>query len=46
MINMPADFRLVPGMTLSSDIKIGSRTVITYITWPLLRVFGESIREP
>ncbi|WP_428567564.1 MAG: HlyD family type I secretion periplasmic adaptor subunit [Solidesulfovibrio sp. DCME] len=46
MINLPPDFRLVPGMTLSSDIRVGSRTVITYITWPLLRIFGESIREP
>lgn len=46
MLNLPADFRLVPGMTLSSDIKVGSRTVITYITWPLMRIFGESIREP
>ncbi len=44
--NLPKDFRLVPGMTLSADIKVGSRTVITYITWPLIRVFGESIREP
>jgi HlyD family secretion protein len=44
--SLPKDFRLVPGMTLSADIKVGSRTVITYITWPLIRVFGESIREP
>ena len=46
MKDLPSDFRLVPGMTLSADIKVGSRTVITYITWPLIRVFGESIREP
>lgn len=46
MTDLPPDFRLVPGMTLSADIKVGSRTVITYITWPLIRVFGESIREP
>jgi len=46
MRDLPKDFRLVPGMTLSADIKVGSRTVITYITWPLIRVFGESIREP
>lgn len=46
MRDLPKDFRLVPGMTLSADIKVGSRTVITYVTWPLIRVFGESIREP
>ena len=46
MQDLPPDFRLVPGMTLSADIKVGSRRVITYITWPLIRVFGESVREP
>jgi len=46
MRSRPKDFRLVPGMTLAADIKVGSRTVITYVTWPLIRVFGESIREP
>ena len=46
MHELPKDFRLVPGMTLAADIKVGTRTVITYITWPLIRVFGESIREP
>lgn len=46
MRSLPKDFRLVPGMTLAADVKVGSRTVITYITWPLIRVFGESIREP
>lgn len=46
MRELPKDFRLVPGMTLSADVKVGTRTVITYVTWPLIRVFGESIREP
>ncbi|MHC1788044.1 HlyD family type I secretion periplasmic adaptor subunit [Solidesulfovibrio sp.] len=46
MRDLPKDFRLVPGMTLAADIKVGTRTVITYVTWPLIRVFGESIREP
>ncbi|KHK03337.1 HlyD family type I secretion periplasmic adaptor subunit [Desulfovibrio sp. TomC] len=46
MNGLPQDFRLVPGMTLAADIKVGTRTVITYVTWPLIRVFGESIREP
>ncbi len=46
MRDLPQDFRLVPGMTLSADVKVGTRTVITYVTWPLIRIFGESIREP
>lgn len=46
MRDLPKDFRLVPGMTLNADIKVGKRTVISYVTWPLIRIFGESIREP
>lgn len=46
MRDLPKDFRLVPGMTLNADIKVGKRTVISYVTWPLTRIFGESIREP
>jgi HlyD family secretion protein len=46
MHELPPDFRLVPGMTLAADIKVGNRALITYIVWPLMRVFGESVREP
>ena len=43
---VPQDFRLFPGMTLSAEIKVGQRRVITYLLYPLMRVFDEGLREP
>lgn len=43
---VPPDFRLFPGMTVSAEIKVGSRRVITYLLYPLVRAFDESLREP
>ncbi len=37
---------LFPGMSLSAEIKVGSRSVISYFLNPILRGFHESIREP
>ncbi|TAL00388.1 MAG: HlyD family type I secretion periplasmic adaptor subunit [Rhodospirillaceae bacterium] len=44
--NMPPGARLIPGMTMSAEIKVGRRSVISYFLNPLTRVLGESIREP
>jgi HlyD family secretion protein len=38
--------RILPGMTLSAEIKVGTRRVIGYFLNPLLRGVRESIREP
>ncbi len=43
---VPATFRLIPGMTVSAEIKAGERTVLSYFLYPLLRGLDESIREP
>ncbi len=45
-INVPAKFRLIPGMTLSGDIKVGTRSVAMYVLSGVLRGFNESMREP
>jgi HlyD family secretion protein len=37
---------LFPGMSLSAEIKVGSRSVIAYFIDPILRGFHDSIREP
>jgi HlyD family secretion protein len=37
---------LVPGMTLTAEIKIGDRSVLGYFLGPLLRGLEESLREP
>ncbi|MBF0159159.1 MAG: HlyD family type I secretion periplasmic adaptor subunit [Magnetococcales bacterium] len=39
-------YRLLPGMTSTSEIIVGQRSVISYFLYPLLRVFDESVREP
>ena len=44
--NIPDDFRLIPGMTVTSEIKIGSRRVISYFVYPIFRALDESFREP
>ncbi|MBN2809147.1 MAG: HlyD family efflux transporter periplasmic adaptor subunit, partial [Deltaproteobacteria bacterium] len=43
---VPKDNRLIPGMSLSAEIVVGKRTVISYILYPMIKLFDESIREP
>ncbi|MBA5640140.1 HlyD family type I secretion periplasmic adaptor subunit [Duganella sp. LX20W] len=38
--------RLLPGMTLSAEVVVGHRTVMSYLLWPLTKAMDESIREP
>ncbi len=44
--NMKADARLLPGMTLSAEVVVGDRSVISYLVWPLTKGLHEAIREP
>jgi HlyD family secretion protein len=44
--DLPEGTHLIPGMTLTAEIKVGSRSVISYFLYPLMRGFDESIREP
>lgn len=44
--DVPKNFRLMPGMTTTAEIKVGQRRVIDYFLYPLLRYQSESIREP
>jgi hemolysin D len=43
---VPANFRLIPGMTLSADINVGTRSVALYVLGGVLRGFSEAMREP
>jgi hemolysin D len=38
--------RLLPGMTVSAEIVVGQRSVMSYLLWPLTKAMDESIREP
>nr|VFK54140.1 MAG: HlyD family secretion protein [Candidatus Kentron sp. TC] len=44
--DVPDDFRLLPGMTLTGEINIGRRKIISYFLYPIIRALDESIREP
>ena len=44
--DVPRNFRLIPGMAVTAEIKAGERTILSYFLYPLLRGLDESIREP
>jgi len=44
--NMDSHARLLPGMTLTAEIVVGKRTVLSYLLWPLKKGLDEAIREP
>ena len=44
--HIPKDFRLIPGMPLSADIKVGWRTYMDYMFARVAPVFHEAMREP
>jgi len=43
---LPEGAGLMPGMTLSAEIHVGERTIMSYLLWPMTKAFTESIREP
>ncbi|MDE3175699.1 MAG: HlyD family type I secretion periplasmic adaptor subunit [Pseudomonadota bacterium] len=46
LVNVPPTAALLPGMTLTADIKVGSRSIWDYVMGGLMRGIGESMREP
>jgi len=44
--DLPRDFRLVPGMLLTGDIRVGRRRLITYFIYPVIRTIETSFAEP
>jgi hemolysin D len=38
--------RLLPGMTVTGEIVVGKRSVMSYLLWPLTKALDESLREP
>ena len=44
--NVPEGFRLMPGMKVRAEIKVGQRSVISYFLYPVIRALDESLREP
>jgi HlyD family type I secretion membrane fusion protein len=44
--DVPAGFRLIPGMTVQGDVLIGHRTILSYLVEGGLRTGSEAMREP
>lgn len=44
--SMKENARLLPGMTLSAEIVVGKRSVLSYLAWPLTKGLDEAVREP
>lgn len=44
--NLPEGAHLIPGMTISAEIKVGSRNILEFFLSPLTRDLSESLREP
>ena len=44
--NVPDGFRLIPGMKVRAEIKVGTRSVISYFLYPVIRALDEGLREP
>ncbi|MEW6453336.1 MAG: HlyD family type I secretion periplasmic adaptor subunit [Pseudomonadota bacterium] len=44
--DVPAGFRIIPGMPVAADIKVGKRTVLGYLLGLMLPVAQEAMREP
>lgn len=44
--DVPQDFRVMPGMPVTADIKVGKRTVLTYLMGMVAPVAHEAMREP
>ncbi len=46
LVNVPNGFRLIPGMTLSGDVEVGTRSVAFYLLGGFIRGIREAMREP
>ena len=44
--NTKKDFRLIPGMEVQAEIKVGSRRIIEFLIYPLIKALDETAREP
>jgi len=43
---LDAPVQLLPGMTVTAEIKVGTRSIISYFLYPLLKGLDSSLREP
>jgi hemolysin D len=46
LINVPSTFRLIPGMTLTGEVKVGTRALGAYLLGGMFHGVGDAMREP
>ncbi len=46
LVDVPITFRLIPGMTLVGDVKVGTRALGAYLVGGMIHGVGEAMREP
>ena len=44
--DVPKNFRLLPGDTLTGDVMVGERTIMSYLQEGILRTTSQAMREP
>ena len=44
--NVPAGFRLIPGLTIDGEVLVGSRTIMSYLFEGAMKTGSEAMREP
>ena len=44
--NVPKDFTLLPGMNVSGNVISGTRPLITYLIYPVIKTINTAMREP
>lgn len=44
--HVPDGAHLIPGMTLTAEIKVGSRSILSFFLYPITRGLDQSMREP
>jgi HlyD family secretion protein len=44
--DVPTGFRVIPGMPITSDIKVGKRTILAYLMGRVVPIAHEAMREP
>jgi membrane fusion protein, hemolysin D len=44
--NVPSGFRVIPGMPVETDIRVGSQTIMQYLLERIIPVFTQGMNEP
>ncbi len=44
--NTPSSFRLMPGMTVTAEIEVGDRSILSYLLYPITGALDEAMSEP